>query len=482
MIPGKASLSGTKRYFERLGRSYRNYFELSWFQKPALLPFYVSKIGTGTYRLHRDRTEHHEALRQALISGINLIDTAPNYSDGAAEVLIGNVVAELIESKRIARDELVVVDHFGFIEGSTLQLLHNRYPTDTISISNRVKHCLHPDFLSLQLDWSTQKLGLHTIDIVLLQSPELLGFIDNQDQWISKMKLAFDFLEKQCQEGRIQFYGISSNLLTSPNIGIQMLELLISQSPPGFRVIQFSANLIETGYRNIGLPQYARKKGLFTLGCRPLNSIVNNSVYRLARSIDNPPEGEENPEARQIRLEDELYSLENRILSLINEKEHRFSYDIRTPSAYETLRHYRQKTISLENVLPLIDAISQPLQKTASQLNFQIERSSDPQSGQRLLERYLRLVHSALSFLPSYMGYRHHLNLAKFEKELQQETKTELPLSILAVAAVLADDIDSVFVGMRRNSAIRQITQIFSQKQFQKIKKINETWLPKVVD
>lgn len=480
MISGKASLQGTKQYFERLGHTYRNYVPSSWYHKPALLPFYVSKIGIGTYRSHRDRTEHNEALRQSLISGINLIDTAPNYSDGAAEVLIGNVIAELIESNRLSRDEFVVVDHFGFIEGANLQLLHNRYPPNTTDISNRVKHCLHPDFLSLQLDWSTQKLGLNTIDIVLLQSPELLGFSENRDQWLSHLKQAFDFLEKQCSEGRIQFYGISLN--RSSEIGIQMIKSILADAPSGFRVVQFPANLFESNYRDTELLQYCRKKGLFTLGCRALNSIINNSVYRLARLIDSPPDGEENPEARQIRLEDELLSIENRILSLLNEKEHHFSYDLRTPSAYKTLRHYRQTPISLENVLPLIEAISQPLQKTANQLNLQINRSSDKESGQRLLERYLRLIHSALGFLPSYIGYRHHLNLAKLESELQSEINTDLPLSVIAVAAVLAEGVDSVLVGMRRNSAIRQMTQIFSQKQFQKIKKINETLLPKAID
>lgn len=475
MMPGGASREGTERYFERLKRSFPNYHDTSWFLTPALLPFRVSRIGIGTYRAHRDRTEHHEALREAFISGINIVDTAANHSDGAAEVLVGNVIRELIESKRLFRDEVVVVERAGFIEDSALQLLRGRMPADTVALSPTLAHCIHPDFLSMQIEWSLQRLGLQTIDLFLLQNPEIQRDSEKDGSFFDRIQKSLARLEEERSRGRIQFYGISSNLLPSAE-GIAMLERILKIAPPGFRAIQLPANLLETGYRPVAA--LARKKGIFTMGCRPLNSLHDGRVVRLARLIDPPPHGEENPEARQMRIEDELLSLEERMLRIINEKEHRLTFDARVPSVYRTLLHYRQKINDLETILPMIDALAVPFQRTVSSLKAGLERSSDAETGRLLFERYMRLVHTALGFLLPYATYKNHLALERLERSLQEATHTELPLAGLAVQAALADGLDTVFVGMRRARAVRQMCDLFSLTAFQKIPEIQESLLP----
>ena len=475
MMPGGASREGTERYFERLKRSFPHFKDTSWFLTPALLPFRVSRIGIGTYRAHRDRTDHHEALREAFISGINIVDTAPNHSDGAAEVLVGNVMRELIESKRLSRDEIVVVERAGFIEDSALQLLRGRMPADTVVLSSTLAHCIHPDFLSMQIEWSLQRLGLQTIDIFLLQNPELQKDSEKADSFFERIKDSLACLEEERSRGRIQYYGISSNLLPSEE-GISMLEHILQIAPPGFRAVQLPANLLETKYRPVAA--LARKKGIFTMGCRPLNAILNGRVIRLARLIDSPPDGEDNPEARQMRIEDELLSLEERMLQIINEKEHRLTFDARVPSIYRTLLHYRQKINDLESILPMIDALAVPFQRTVSSLKAELERSSDAETGRLLFESYMRLVHTALGFLLPYATYKAHLALERLEQSLQQITKTELPLAELAVQAPLADGLDTVFVGMRRARAVRQICDLFTQPAFTKIPEIQESLLP----
>ncbi len=471
MMPGGATGEGTRRYFKRLQRTFRNYAASSWTVSPALLPFHASRLGIGTYRAHRDRTDHHDTLREAFLSGINIIDVAPNHSDGAAEVLVGNVLQELFEARRLFRDEVIVVERAGFIEGSTLKLLSGRMPDNTVHLSPSLAHSLHPDFLSMQIDLSLQRLGLQTIDIFLLHNPEL--------QWeedLRRVNRALFHLEKERQQGRIQFYGISSNALPSAD-GLSVLEDLLDTAPPGFRVVQFPANLLEREYRP--LLAFARKKGLFTLGCRPLNALYDDSILRLARMIDPPPEGEENPEARQMRIEDELLSLEERMLQLINEREHRFSFDSRTPSVYRSLVHYRRQIKDLETVLPVIDGLTVPFQRSVSALRAGLEHCSDPDTGRLLFQRYMRLLHTALGFLPSYTAYRHHLAMEDLERHLQKVTGLSLPLSMLAVQAVLADGMDTVFVGMRNSKAVRQMTGLFARDSFIKIPEVDESWLPR---
>ena len=52
----------------------------------------VSALGFGAYRVDGRTPEHREALRMALGGGCNLIDTSTNYTDGASESLIGEVL------------------------------------------------------------------------------------------------------------------------------------------------------------------------------------------------------------------------------------------------------------------------------------------------------------------------------------------------------------------------------------------------------
>lgn len=48
------------------------------------------------------------------MSGMNVIDTSPNYTDGKSEVLVGNVLSGLVEAQNLSRDvckEILCFDH-----------------------------------------------------------------------------------------------------------------------------------------------------------------------------------------------------------------------------------------------------------------------------------------------------------------------------------------------------------------------------------
>lgn len=71
----------------------------------------VSRVGLGTNRL-TDTPENQAFLRDALGAGIDLIDSAHLYADGASETTIGNALAPF-------PDQLVVATKGGFGQGST---------------------------------------------------------------------------------------------------------------------------------------------------------------------------------------------------------------------------------------------------------------------------------------------------------------------------------------------------------------------------
>ena len=80
-----------------------------------------SQAGFGSYRIHLSISEHREALEHALASGINLIDTSANYGDGGSEQLIGQVLKNLVSTKKIKREALIIVSKAGYIQGENFK-------------------------------------------------------------------------------------------------------------------------------------------------------------------------------------------------------------------------------------------------------------------------------------------------------------------------------------------------------------------------
>lgn len=93
--------------------------------------------------------EHEATLREALLQGINVIDTSANYGDGEAEEAIGVVLRDLIEAGSVARDSVLLVSKVGYIQGQNLA----RYESgevvtpETVHYGQGIKHCIHPDFM-----------------------------------------------------------------------------------------------------------------------------------------------------------------------------------------------------------------------------------------------------------------------------------------------------------------------------------------------
>ena len=78
----------------------------------------MSNFAFGTYRVTDLNTQHIEALKEAIRSGITMIDTSSNYMDGGAERAIAKVFRELDPS---LRDKVEIVSKFGYIQGESLQ-------------------------------------------------------------------------------------------------------------------------------------------------------------------------------------------------------------------------------------------------------------------------------------------------------------------------------------------------------------------------
>ena len=203
-------------------------------------------------------------------------------------------------------------------------------------------HCLHPEFLEDQLTLSLDRLGLETLDVCLLHNPEYFlsdaknrklsigehALQELRKEFYRRLEKAFVYFEEQVNQGRLAFYGVSSNTSTSAPQDHEstslsrMLECAqaagqsFGKPMHGFRVLQLPMNLFEagalltpnTGSRNAQtVLELAQQENIAVLVNRPLNAIPakNRGMLRLADPHTEPVES-----TFEIQR-DELVILEN---------------------------------------------------------------------------------------------------------------------------------------------------------------------------
>jgi len=137
----------------------------------------VSQVGFGGYRISSQVSQHKKALRAAIRSGINLIDTSANYADGGSEILVGQVLKDLSTSGEVNRRQVIVISKGGYLQGENLALSRQRKSEgrpfqELVEFGENAAHCIHPAFIEDQLTRSLTRLNLETLDGYLLHNPE----------------------------------------------------------------------------------------------------------------------------------------------------------------------------------------------------------------------------------------------------------------------------------------------------------------------
>lgn len=266
----------------------------------------LSKIGFGCYRISRHAREHYHALSRALERGCNLLDTAANYTNGDSEQVIGEVLAEHPEHN------VFIITKAGYVQGEGVALLEElqragRACDGVVRTAGGWLHSIHPDFLDGQLTRSCRRLQRTQVDGFLLHNPEYYfdqgGSASSQHEYYARLKQAFEFLEETVAQGRVRYYGVSSNSLPFSSAAPRttslprLLALAAEVSTHHhFKLIEFPFNLIENDAQaaphedGLSLIEIARASGLVTLGNRPLNANSETGPVRLA-SYDEEVQG-----------------------------------------------------------------------------------------------------------------------------------------------------------------------------------------------
>jgi len=413
----------------------------------------LKKIGFGTYRITEHNPEHLDALKTAILEGIELIDTSSNYMNGEAERAIAKVLATLPATK-IAH--LKIISKAGYIQGDLLEEIKRdkKYNSlkykEIVEFNENLFHSIEPQFLHDELSKSLDRLNLSQIDAYLLHNPEyyLLDALNNGiekekalETMYERIYRAFVALEKEVKNGRIASYGISSNSFAQKEDALDFLPYKkltaiakdaaksIGSETCHFNTLELPINLLER--EGLKAAKWAKKNNLRVLSNRALNASLNNQIIRLAE-YKEPAEYHTTLNVlvdfcEEVQIRDVANLLQN-----LDEKVHTYA----TFAEYENFL-FTQVIPFVQKALASYDATEQ--YTIAEQIN-------------QFLMLYAQMVHHELG---------KKTRTALIEAGVLKQNNATLQQSALQFL-LQEKDIDYILVGMRKITYVNEVSQINS--------------------
>ncbi len=257
MISGFATSKGTKKFAQNSGMNQANFKE---FQNLTL-----SNVGVGTY-LGDTNSQTDElvtnAIKQSILSGVNVIDTAINYRAQKAERSVGKAISELIQDEKMSRDQIFVSTKNGYVTNDAdIQLGFWEYVKEEYTQKGIVTegditsgyHCMTTAYLSDQLERSLKNLNLECVDLMYLHNAVEGQIKDvSKEQFMKNLQSVFELYEQKRNDGKIKFYGMATwECFRVPSDNPQYLSLedtvniakKVGGENHGFRFIQLPFNL-----------------------------------------------------------------------------------------------------------------------------------------------------------------------------------------------------------------------------------------------
>ena len=181
----------------------------------------LSSLGVGTFPGGVDEVTDLAVaaiVAQALQSGINVVDTGANYRYGHAGRAVGAGISRAMAAG-VRREEFFVVGKGGFLtfpEGrpqDSVQFFRDQVVAHGLGKEEDLVqgiHCLSPEYLSWQLDDLRRQTGLGTLDVFLVDQPEVHVPVLGKEQMHRRLLAVFAMLEDAVAAGRLRYYGIST--------------------------------------------------------------------------------------------------------------------------------------------------------------------------------------------------------------------------------------------------------------------------------
>ena len=258
----RASTEATKQFVSRFTSAFEPQFYRAG---PGGLA--VSSLGLGTYLGECDATDdacYARTVSRALVSGVNLIDTAINYRCQRSERAVGAALRQAIAAGEIARDAVIVCTKGGYVplddtppasrDEYRAYLKREYFDTGVLAADDLVAggHSLAPAFLRHSIATSLRNLGLRTIDVYYLHNPEQQVAAYTPQSVRERLRAAFMVLEDAVSRGDIACYGCATwhalRLPPGAKGHLSLADLVACASEVAgdahhFRVVQMPVNL-----------------------------------------------------------------------------------------------------------------------------------------------------------------------------------------------------------------------------------------------
>ena len=256
MIKGFATSEGTNKFAE-------NHIHVPQQNYRKIQSLTLSNVGIGTYLGNTDSETDllmKNAVKESILQGVNVIDTAINYRAQKSERTVGKAISGLVGEGKINRNEIFISTKNGYVTNDAdIQEDFMDYVIREFGKTGIVKegdissqyNCITTPFLEDQLARSKKNLGLECIDLMYLHNaiegqPQM-----SREKFIVYLKDIFEFFEKQRKEENIRFYGLAtwecfrvskdnSNFLSLAQV-IDLAEQ-VGGKAHGFRFIQLPYN------------------------------------------------------------------------------------------------------------------------------------------------------------------------------------------------------------------------------------------------
>jgi aryl-alcohol dehydrogenase-like predicted oxidoreductase len=210
VIKGRATAQASADYAARF-HALPNHFR-------PFLGILSSSIGFGTYLGSDDESDdeaYAQALKVAILGGINLVDSAINYRLQRSERVIGQILAQLTADAGLKREQVIIATKGGFVPfgGNPSREIEERFiRTGLIEPDEWVEscHCIAPAYLEAMLEMSRRNLGLETIDVYYVHNPEIQLTAVDRSEFRRRMRAAFELLERKVSEQKIAVYGTAT--------------------------------------------------------------------------------------------------------------------------------------------------------------------------------------------------------------------------------------------------------------------------------
>jgi aryl-alcohol dehydrogenase-like predicted oxidoreductase len=181
----------------------------------------LSSIGIGTYLGQPDAATdrgYTEAVVEAALGGINVIDSAINYRMQRSERSVGAALRELA-GREIPREALLLCTKGGYLTpdgempGNAREYFSREYLSKGILEPGDIAqgcHAMTPRYLEDQLARSLRNLGVESVDVYYVHNPETQLEEVSQEEFRNRLRAAFEFLEGAVAAGKIGAYGLAT--------------------------------------------------------------------------------------------------------------------------------------------------------------------------------------------------------------------------------------------------------------------------------